>query len=328
MIPDSVIPEDNYKANSAGCHITITGRRGGPKLGTLLVGGAPWRRTDEWMNGRAPSAKMMKLNGLNGFKWICHSGSNSDSDHYNFIVEYKEYKTPFSPSSHLLPYRSSSVVTTQSTPTMVYPLKLYEMLMRSSILLAATTISLILSFTSQRWQNTENAAMILYAYALSPSLALIHHIMSSLCQTRQSTAFSAGATRKQISSTTNLVCLALLAILVISSGFAVLVQSVVDFTPFIRVTQSATATNADRVTAATGFRDSLASNALVLQALLQIIQGVLLGWMFGVAAQEARLVDAIDCRFDNTGIIVHVDVEQGDPHLALSYDEADEDEDK
>ncbi len=217
---------------------------------------------------------------------------------------------------------------------MACTLNLYKMLMGSSILLSATTISLILSFTPQRWQNTEKAAIIIYAYALAPSLALIHHILSSLFSphipsslTWQSTPSSVAATRKQISSTTNLLCLAPLAIFVTSSGFAVLIQLVVELTPSNRIAQSAT-TAEGSVAAATGFRDSLASNALVLQALLQITQGIVLGWMFAVAAQGPRLVTTLDCGFDHVGIIVHVDVEQGDSHSALPYDEADEDEDK
>jgi hypothetical protein len=90
------------------------------------------------------------------------------------------------------------------------------------------------------------------------------------------------------------------------------------------IAQSATISEGS-VAAATGFRDSLASNVLVLQALLQVVQGVILGWMFGVAAQEARLVTTIESRFEHIADIVHVDVEQGNH---LSYDEADEDEDK
>lgn len=225
---------------------------------------------------------------------------------------------------------------------MAHALTLYKMLMGSSILLSATAISLILSFTPftpapLHQQNTEKAAIVFYAYALAPSLALIHHILSSLFSpthilaspTRQSTILSVAATRKQISSTTNLLCLALLAIFIISSGFAVLILVVVGLTPWNRIVQSATIAEGS-VAAATGFKDSLASNALVLQALLQITQGIVLGWMFGVAAQNAHLITTLDCRCDHVGIIVHVDEEQGYPHSALSYDEAeaDGDEDK
>lgn len=219
---------------------------------------------------------------------------------------------------------------------MASALTLYKMLMGSSILLSATAISLILSFTPPRWQNTENAATITYAYALAPSLALIHHILSSLFfpphipsfLSWQSTTLSVATARKQISSTTNLLCLALLAIFVTSSGFAVLIQLVVGLNPFFRIAQSAT-TAEGSVVAATGFKDSLASNALVLQALLQTAQGIVLGWMFGVAAQGPRLVTTLDYGFDHAGIIiVHADVEQGDPRPTLPYDEADEGEDK
>jgi len=214
---------------------------------------------------------------------------------------------------------------------MVYALTLYKMLMGSSILLSATTISLILSFAPPRWQNPEKAVVVLYVYALAPSLALTHHVLSSLFfspdilsfQTRQSTTFSVAATRKQISSTTNLSCLALLAILVTSSGFAVLVQSVVELTPLNPIAQSATI--AGGFVAATGFKDPLASNALILQALLQITQGIVLGLMFAVAVQGARFITTLDYGLEHVEIIVHVDVEQGDPHLTLSYDE---DEDK
>lgn len=120
---------------------------------------------------------------------------------------------------------------------MVCAVKLYQMLMGSSTLLSAGTISLIFSFTSLHWQHTENTVIVLYAYALAPSLVLVHHIISFLCsppqsqssQTRLSVFISAVATRKQISSTTNLLCLALLAIFGLSSGFAVLIQLVVEF---------------------------------------------------------------------------------------------------
>ena len=220
---------------------------------------------------------------------------------------------------------------------MASALTLYKMLMGSSILLSATTISLILSFTPSRWQNTERAAIITYAYALAPSLALIHHILSSLffpphipsILTWQSTTLSVAAARKQISSTTNLLCLALLAIFVTTSGFAVLIQLVVELNPFNRIAQSAT-TAEGSVVAATGFKDSLARNALVLQALLQIAQGIVLGWMFGVAAQGPRLVTTLDRGFDHVGIIiVHTDMGQGGSRPTLPYDdEADEDEDK
>lgn len=216
---------------------------------------------------------------------------------------------------------------------MVYALTMYKMLMGSSILISATTISLTLSFAHPRWQNTEKAAIILYVYTLAPSLALIHHILSSLfspfdIQTRQSTTLSVAATLKQISSTTNLLCLALLAIFVISSGFTALVQSVVELTPLNRIVQStaqSTTISEGSVAAAIGFRDSLASNAWVLQALLQITQGIVLGGMFGVAAQGARLLTTVHYGFEHLGIIVHLDMEQGEPHSALSHDE---DEDK
>ena len=218
---------------------------------------------------------------------------------------------------------------------MAYALTLYKMLMGSSILLSATAISLILSFTPftpLHWQNTEKDTIVIYSYALAPSLALIHHILSSLFSpthipadpTRQSTTLSVAATHKRISSTTNLLCLALLAIFVISSGFAVLILVVVELTPSNRI-ESATIAGGS-VTAATGFKDSLAGNALVLQALLQITQGIVLGWMFGVAAQAAHPVTTLDCGFDHAGIMVHVDEEQGGPHPVLSYDQADEDE--
>ena len=219
---------------------------------------------------------------------------------------------------------------------MVYALTLYKMLMCSSILFSATAISLILSFTPFppliHWQNTEKAAIVFYSYALAPSLALIHHILSSLIYmptspTRQSTTLSVAATCKQISSTTNLLCLALLAIFVISSGFAILILVVVGLTPLNQIAQMATIAEGS-VAAATGFKDSLASNALVLQALLQITQGIVLGWMFGVAAQGAYPVTTLDCGFNHVGALFHVDEEQGGPHPALSYDEADEDEDK
>lgn len=219
---------------------------------------------------------------------------------------------------------------------MVSALTIYKMLMGSSILLSATTISLTLSFTHPRWQITEKAAIIFYVYALAPSLALIHHILSSLfspfdilsSKTRQSTTLSVATTLKQISSTTNLLCLALLAIFVISSGFAALVQSVVELTPLNRIVQSAaqsTTISEGSVTATIGFRDSLASNAWVLQALLQITQGIVLGWMFGVAAQGARLLTTVHYGFEHVGVMVHVDVERGDPYSTLSHDE---DEDK
>jgi hypothetical protein len=216
---------------------------------------------------------------------------------------------------------------------MVYALTLYKMLMGSSILLSATTISLILSFTLPRWQNTEKAAIVIYACALPSSLALVHHVLSSLFslsdvlsfQTRQSTKLSVIATCKQISSTTNLLCLAFLAILVTSFGFVVLVQSVVELTPLDGIAQSIAEGS---VAAATGFRDSLASNALILQALLQITQGIVLGWIFAIAAQAAHLATTLEYGFERVGIIVHVDVEQGDPHFTLSDDECDEDEDK
>ena len=210
------------------------------------------------------------------------------------------------------------------------------MLMGSSILLSATTISLILSFTPPHWQNTEKTAIIIYAYALAPSLALVHHIVSSLffpphilsSLTWQSTTLTVAATRKQISSTTNLLCLALLAISVTSSGFAVLIQLVVELTPLNRIARSVS-TAEGSVVAATGFKDSLARNALVLHALLQITQGIVLGWMFGVAAQGPRPVTTLGCGSDHVGIIiVRADVEQGDSHPALPYDEANEDEDK
>ena len=176
--------------------------------------------------------------------------------------------------------------------------------------------------------------MVLYAYALAPSLALVHHIISSMCshpelpssfQTRLS--ISAVANRKQISSATNLSCLALLAIFGLSSGFAVLVQSVVEFAALDSIAQAAAiAEGSQSVAAATGLKDSLASNTSGLQALLLITQGIIIGWMFGVAAQEVRVVAAIEHGLHP--IMVQVDVEQGDSHTALSYDESDEDEDK
>ena len=73
-------------------------------------------------------------------------------------------------------------------------------------------------------------------------------------------------------------------------------------------------------------KDSLTSNAPVLQALLQITQGIILGWMFGVAAQEARVVAAIERGL--LPIMVRFDVELDDSHPIISYDESDEDEDK
>ena len=219
-------------------------------------------------------------------------------------------------------------------PAMVYAPKTYQTLMCSSILLSAATISLILSFTSPR--HPDNATIILFAYALAPSLALIHHTISSLCshpdlpssQTRHSTA-----TSKQIGSTANLLCLALLAVFVLSSGFAVLIQSMVDFTTLDIMAQSVTIAEGPRsksVAAATGLNDSLASNALVLQALLQIFQGIVLGWMFGVAAQEARIVIAIERGLDPFEVMAHIDADQddGDSYSTLSYDGAEEDEDK
>jgi len=221
---------------------------------------------------------------------------------------------------------------------MLNAVKLYQMLMGSSILLSAGTLSLILSSTSSHWRQTGNATIVGYAYALPPSLALVHHIISSLCsqpdlpspQTRLSAALSVGATRKHISSTTNLLCLALLAIFVLSSGFAVLVQSVVEFAALDHVARSAAtiAEGSGSVAAATGLKDSLAGSTLVLQALLQITQGIVLGWIFGVAAQEARVVTAIERGLHPIGIMVQVDVEHGDSQPTLSYDEADEDEDK
>ena len=218
---------------------------------------------------------------------------------------------------------------------MVCALKLYQTLMGSSILLSAGTISLIFTFTSPHWQRTDNATIVLYAYALAPSLALVHHLISSLCshpellssQTRLSTSISAVATRKQISSTTNLLCLALLAIFGLSSGFAVLVQSLVEFATSDRIAQAAAIAEGSKpVAAATGLRDSLTTNASVLQALLQITQGIIIGWMFGVAAQETRAVAAIERGLHP--IMFQFEIEQGDSHSILSCDEPDEDEDK
>jgi hypothetical protein len=217
---------------------------------------------------------------------------------------------------------------------MVHAAKVYYMLMAPSILLSVATISLILFVTSPRY--TENATMILYAYILAPSFALIHHIITSLCShpdlppppTPQSTTVSVAAPNKQISSTTNLLCLALLAVFLLASGFAVLVQSMVDVTTLDRIAQSATATvtEGSKSVAATGLKNALASNALVLQALFQIVQGIILGWMFGVAAQQAHIVIAIERGLDPLEIMVHIDVEQGDPHGRLSYDETEEEE--
>lgn len=219
---------------------------------------------------------------------------------------------------------------------MVYAVNLYQTLLGSSMLLSAGTISLlILSSTPPLLDPT----IVLYVYALAPSLALTHHVISSLCssphipssQTRLLTTPSVAGTRKHISSTTNLLCLALLAIFVLSSGFVVLVQSVIEFAALDRIAKSATfaeASTSVSVAATTGLKDSLASNALVLQALLQITQGIVLGWMFGVAAQDARIVTAIERGLDPDGIMVQFDVEQGDSCPTLSCDEADEDEDK